>query len=145
MNKQTGSLFPKGLINAFVLILLNFFSDNCPLYLYNLYKPSGQNQINTRSSVLKLKHPWRSTRSGQNTLSYLTRNYQIVLTVSNMVLKNIFSRNWKANNKIFLLIKVTRVASTSISNCCLIFGNVLLVKVFALFLVFLSLWNWFNY
>ena len=51
-------------------------------------------------------------------------NYQIVVTVSNMVLKNIFSRNWKTKNKIFLLIKVTRVASTSISNCCLIFGNV---------------------
>ena len=41
-----------------------------------------------------------------------------------MVLKNIFSRNWKTKNKIFLLIKVTRVASTSISNCCLIFENV---------------------
>ena len=40
-----------------------------------------------------------------------------------MVLKNPFSRNWKIKNNIFLLIKVTHVASTSISNCCLIFGN----------------------
>ena len=35
-----------------------------------------------------------------------------------MVLKNIFS------SKIFLLIKAVHVASTFISNCCLIFGNV---------------------
>ena len=34
-------------------------------------KNSGQDQINTRSSALKLKHPSRSTCSGQNTLSYL--------------------------------------------------------------------------
>ena len=40
--------------------------------LYDLYNPSGQDQINTRSSVLKLKHPSRSTCSGQNALSYLT-------------------------------------------------------------------------
>ena len=44
----------------------------CPLYLYDLCKSSGQDQINTRSSVLKLKHPSRSTCSGQNILSYLT-------------------------------------------------------------------------
>ena len=49
-----------------------FFNENCPPYLYDLYKPSGQDQINTRSSVLKLKHPSWSTCSGQNTLSYLT-------------------------------------------------------------------------
>ena len=49
-----------------------FFNENFPLYLYDLYKPSGQDQINTRSSVLKLKHPSRSMCSGQNTLSYLT-------------------------------------------------------------------------
>ena len=49
-----------------------FFNGNCPLYLYDLYKPSGQAQINTRSSVLKLKHPSRSMCSGQNTLSCLT-------------------------------------------------------------------------
>ena len=48
-----------------------FFNENCPLYLYDLFKPSGKGQINTRSSVLKLKHPSMSTCSGQNTLSYL--------------------------------------------------------------------------
>ena len=49
-----------------------FFYDNRPLDVYDLYKPSGQDQINTRSSVLKLKHPSRRTYSGQNILSYLT-------------------------------------------------------------------------
>ena len=51
------------------------FNGDCPLMgyeLYDLYKPPGKDQINTRSSVLKLKHPSRSTCSGQNTLSYLT-------------------------------------------------------------------------
>ena len=64
-----------------------FFNENCPLYLYDLYKPSGQDQINTKSSVLKLKHPSRSTCSGQNTLSYLTptiwNNLPICLKLSN--------------------------------------------------------------
>ena len=27
------------------------FNENCPLYSYDLYKPFGQDQINTRSSV----------------------------------------------------------------------------------------------
>ena len=40
-----------------------------------------------------------------------------------MVLKEIFSRNWKTKNKIFSLIKMTRVASTSISNSCVIFAS----------------------
>ena len=83
--------------------VFKFFKENCPLYLYDLYKPSGPDQINTRSSVLKLKHPSRSMCSGQNTLSYLTptiwNNLSTCLKLSNslksfnMVLKNIFSRN----------------------------------------------------
>ena len=48
------------------------FNENCPLYLHDLYKRSRHDQINTRSSVLKLKYPSRCTWSGQNTLSYLT-------------------------------------------------------------------------
>ena len=50
----------------------NFFNENFPLYLYDLYKPPGQDQINARSSILKPNHQSRSTCSGQNTLSYLT-------------------------------------------------------------------------
>ena len=64
-----------------------FLNKNCPLYLYDLYKPSGQDQTNARSSVLKLKHPSRSTCSGQNTLSYLTptiwSNLPTCLKISN--------------------------------------------------------------
>ena len=64
-----------------------FLNENCPLYLYDLYKPSGRDQTNTRSSVLKLKHLSRSTCSGQNTLSYLTQtiwnNLPTCLKISN--------------------------------------------------------------
>ena len=42
----------------------------------DLYKPLGQDQINTRSSVLKLNHPSRSICSGQNILSYLILSVQ---------------------------------------------------------------------
>ena len=34
--------------------VFKFFNESCPLHLYDLYKPSGQDQINTRSSVLTL-------------------------------------------------------------------------------------------
>ena len=37
-----------------------------------MYRQSGQNQANTRFSVLNLKHPLRNTSSGQKDLSYLT-------------------------------------------------------------------------
>ena len=68
-------------------MLLNFCKGNCPLYLYDLCKPSGQDQIYTRSCVLKLKHPSKNTCSGQNTLSYLTptiwNNLSTCLKISN--------------------------------------------------------------
>ena len=74
-----------------------FFNENCLPYLYDLYKPSGQDQINTRSSVLKLKHPSRSMCSGQNTLSYLTptiwNNLPTCLKLSNSL--NSFKRGVK--------------------------------------------------
>ena len=56
-------------------------------YLHDLKKTSEQDQINTRSSALKLKHPSRSTCSGQNALSYLKptvwSNLPICLKLSN--------------------------------------------------------------
>ena len=58
------------LINAFCFNAFKFFNENCPLYLHGLYKTYGKDQINTRSSILKLKHPSRSMCSGQTTLSY---------------------------------------------------------------------------
>ena len=93
-----------------------FFNENCPLYLPDLYIPSGQNQINTRFSVLKLKHPSRSTFSGQNTLSYLTptvwNNLPTCLKLSNTLnsfnhsVKEHFFKKMKKKSKILLLIKV---------------------------------------
>ena len=53
--------------NAFKL-----FKQTCPLYFHDICRQSGQNQVNTRSCVLKLKHPIRNTCSGQKNLSYLT-------------------------------------------------------------------------
>ena len=40
--------------------------------LLKIDRQSGQNQANTRSSVLKVKHPLRNTCSGQKNVSYLT-------------------------------------------------------------------------
>ena len=111
-----------------------FFNENCSLYLYDLYQPSGQGQINTRSSFLKLKQPSRSTCSGQNTLSYSTpstwNNLPTCLKLSNSLnnfkhgVKEHFFKKLKTKNKMFLLIKETYAASTSVSNCCLIFRNI---------------------
>ena len=94
------------------------------------------------------------TCSGQNILSYLTPTfwnnfphvwkYQILLTVSNMVLKSIFSWKWKTKSKIFLLIKAVRVTSTSVSNCCLIFWNISTSEGAWTSLIFRSFWNWFK-
>ena len=50
-----------------------FLKKNCPLYFHDIYyRQPGQNQANARSPVLKLKHPWRNTCSGQNSFSILT-------------------------------------------------------------------------
>ena len=49
-----------------------FFKETCPLYFHDIYRQSGQNQANTRSSVLKLKHSLRNICSGQKNMSYLT-------------------------------------------------------------------------
>ena len=69
-----------------------------------------------------------------NILEQFTHMFEII-KVSNMVLKNIFSRHWKIKNKIFhfCLLK-WHVASTSISNCCLIFENVSASEVLILYI-----------
>ena len=48
-----------------------FLKKTCPLYFHDIYRQSGENQANTRSFVLKLKHPLTNTCSGQKNLSYL--------------------------------------------------------------------------
>ena len=49
-----------------------FCRETSPPCFYDIYSQSGQSQANTRSSILKLKDPLRSTCSGQKNLSYLT-------------------------------------------------------------------------
>ena len=68
---KTLSGFLKDLISTFVLMLLNFLRK-LVLYFHDIYRQSGQNQANTRSSVSKLKHPLKNMYSGQKNLSYLT-------------------------------------------------------------------------
>ena len=48
-----------------------FFKKTCPLYFHDIHRQSGQNQANTGSSILKLKHSLRNMCSGQKNLSYL--------------------------------------------------------------------------
>ena len=43
----------------------NFLKETRTLYFHVIYRQSARNQANTRSSVLKLKHPLRSTCSVQ--------------------------------------------------------------------------------
>ena len=61
MKKLTGFPSLKDLIST----IFRYNSGNFPLYFHDVYRQSGQNQANTRSSVLKLKHPLRNTCSGQ--------------------------------------------------------------------------------
>ena len=73
-----------------------FFNQTCALYFHDKYD-NQVNQANTRSSVLKLKHPLRNTCSGQKDLSYLTpvvwnslpTNLKLVNSLNN------FKHNWK--------------------------------------------------
>lgn len=48
------------------------FDETCLFYMHDIYYPSGQVQVNARSSVLKLKYPSRKTCYAQKALSYLT-------------------------------------------------------------------------
>ena len=69
LKKLTGSPFLKDLISTFVLTL---FKETCPLYFHDIHRQSRQNEANTRSSVLKLKHALRDTFSGHKNFSNLT-------------------------------------------------------------------------
>ena len=107
-------------------------NENCPRCLHDLYKPSGQGQINTRSYVLKLK---------QDTLSYLTPTS---LKLSNTLNNLRHGAKDKQRARYFQLIKAVRIVLASISNCCLIFINVSTSEGPCIILIFLSFWNWFN-
>ena len=51
--------------------VFKFFNNKAPLYMSNIFHPAQENEIITRSSYLKLKQPFRKTKLGQNTVSYL--------------------------------------------------------------------------
>ena len=49
----------------------NFFHKNCPEYMTEIFHTAFQGNIDTRSSFLKLRQPFRKTNMGQNTISFL--------------------------------------------------------------------------
>ena len=51
--------------------VFKFFNNKMPLFMSNVFHPARENEISTRSSYLKLQQPFRKTKLGQNTLSYL--------------------------------------------------------------------------
>ena len=51
--------------------VFKFFNNKAPIFMTNIFDPAQQNNICTRNSYLKLKQPFRKTKLGQNTLSYL--------------------------------------------------------------------------
>ena len=59
--------------NRYLCHAFELLKGTCALCFHDVYRQSGQNQANKRSSVLKLKHHLRNTRSGQEQFSYLTR------------------------------------------------------------------------
>ena len=48
-----------------------FYNDTCPLYLGDIFHPTEQNRINTRTSTLKLSQPLRKTNYGKNCISFM--------------------------------------------------------------------------
>ena len=51
--------------------VFKFFNNKTPLFMSDVFHPARENQISTRSSYLKLQQPFRKTKLGQNTLSYI--------------------------------------------------------------------------
>ena len=121
--------------------VFEFFKETCPLYFCDIYRQSSQNQANTRSSVLKLKHPLRNTCSDEKKLSHLTPivwnslptdlDWRIHLMISNISWKTIFSRNLETWNKISLLIDAVLGTSTVI-NFKLVFLLFIMLQCFTL-------------
>ena len=51
----------------------NFFHQNCPDYMSEIFHTAFQGNIGTRSSFLKLQQPLRKTNISQNTISLLIK------------------------------------------------------------------------
>ena len=48
-----------------------FCNNASPLYMNDVFKPAGQPNTITRSSLLKLNQPLRRTNHGQNSIPYI--------------------------------------------------------------------------
>ena len=62
-----------------------FFKETCPLYFHDIYRQSGKNQLNTRSSVLNLKHPLKETQTLKEYESRTLTIQKIILLFASMV------------------------------------------------------------
>ena len=49
----------------------NFFKNQCPSYMSDIFKPVTNRRGSTRNSYLKLSQPFMKTNQGQNSLSYI--------------------------------------------------------------------------
>ena len=54
--------------------IFKFQNDQCPDYFDDLFSPVGENGVITRSSNKKLKLPFRKTKLGIQSLSYVGPN-----------------------------------------------------------------------
>ena len=52
-------------------MIFNFFKENCPEYMSEIFHVASPGNIGTRFSYKKLKQPFRKTNMGQHSVSYL--------------------------------------------------------------------------
>ena len=62
--------------------LLRFLNNRSPVYMDDVFKPTGHPNTNTRGSFFRLIEPLRNTNYGQKTLSYMAPNIRNSLPVS---------------------------------------------------------------
>ena len=128
-----------------------FFNENFPLYLYDFYKPSGQDQI--KIFRFKTKSFVKEYVFWPKHITYLTptiwNNLHTCLKLSNSLnsfkhgVKEYFFK--KLKNKEHCLLKQC-VSHQNLFQIAVWYSEMfLLVKVLVLFLIFLSFWDWFNY
>ena len=54
--------------------VFKYFHNNSPSFMAKIYNPASRLNIGTTNSYLKLKHPSRITKQGQNCLSFIGRS-----------------------------------------------------------------------
>ena len=60
--------YPNIIKNA---MIFKFVNKNCPFYLYEIFEFTPRSRIDTINSFANLKLPFRKTKRGQKTLSYI--------------------------------------------------------------------------